>query len=409
MEVKFVGQGLDPANDYSAGQCFLESIQSKKYQSIKIFVAFLSTGGIRNIIEEVLDHKNQGGQIKFFVGVNLHGTSKEALETLLEHDIETSIVYSPNNIIYHPKIYVFEGRETNRALIGSANLTESGLFQNIEASVRLDFEQEDESGQEFMAEVYDHFNSVINHNHQSCQKLTPETLEILVGNKVVLPEALSRKKLNKINKEFAERDTKSYTKLQDLFGKISPNRPPKGYRKLSVKKEFSQDIDSGSVNIVDEEIEIPSGAMWIETGKLTGGSRNILDLSKKGKLNGDLKFGSVSFFGLNPEGIETSKEVDILFGGKMYKSNKIFYTASNNNWRFRINGETEDGEKITMYTKPTLGENGGFQDKILLFSLQNDTVYKLEVLEKEELSRLIENSTVWAKGGNGQGRAYGIA
>ena len=148
--------------------------------------------------------------------------------------------------------------------------------------------------------------------------------------------------------------------------------------------------------------------MWIETGQMTGGSRNILDLSKKGRLAGVNKFGSVSYFGINPENTGDWKDINVIFGGKTYIGNRIFYTEGNSNWRFRLNGRTDDNEKITVYSKPSLGENGGFQDKILLFTAVDQVNFKLEILEKEEMLRLIENSADWAKGGNGNGRAYGI-
>ena len=148
--------------------------------------------------------------------------------------------------------------------------------------------------------------------------------------------------------------------------------------------------------------------MWIETGLMTGGSRNILDLSKKGKLDGVNKFGSVSYFVLDPENTNDTKDIDVIFGGKTYISNLVFYAEGNSNWRIRLNGATEEGEKITIFSKPSLGENGGFQNKILLFTKVDDTNFKLEILEQDEIQRLIENSSDWAKGGSGNGRAYGI-
>ena len=135
MELKFIGQGLDPESDLTAGNFIIDSLESEKYNSFYAFVAFVSTGGLKNIIDEMLAFKADGGEIKLYLGVNLNATSKEALEKLLEHEIESYVVYSPNNTIYHPKIYAFEGDNTTRAIIGSSNLTESGLFQNIEASI----------------------------------------------------------------------------------------------------------------------------------------------------------------------------------------------------------------------------------------------------------------------------------
>jgi HKD family nuclease len=408
MNIKFIGQGLDPESDITAGNFIINSLESENYSSFNAFVAFVSTGGLKNIIDEMLAFKEAGGEVKLYLGVNLNATSKEALEKLLENEIESYVVYSPNNIIYHPKIYAFEGNETTRAIIGSSNLTESGLFQNIEASVCVDFESDDENGNEFLADIYDHFNAIINQEHPSCQLLTQEVLEILIESNVVLPEAASRAKSNKINKEFGQKETKVNTRLLELFGKVKAKRPPKGFRKTVVKKELIAEEETNEVNVVDETTELAAGSMWIETGLMTGGSRNILDLSKKGKLDGVNKFGSVSYFGLDPENTNDTKDINVIFGGKTYISNHVFYAEGNSNWRIRLNGTTADGEKITIFSKPSLGENGGFQNKILLFTRVDDTDFRLEILEQDEMQRLIENSSDWAKGGSGNGRAYGI-
>lgn len=411
MDIKFIGQGLDPESNITAGNFIIDSLKSENYSSFNAFIAFVSTGGLKNIIDEMLAFKEAGGEIKLYLGVNLNATSKEALEKLLEHQIESYVVYSPNNIIYHPKIYAFEGDETTRAIIGSSNLTESGLFQNIEASVCVDFESDDENGSAFLADIYDHFNAIINQEHPSCQLLTQEVLEILIESNVVLPEAASRAKSNKINKEFGQKEAKVNTRLLDLFGKVKAKRPPKGFRKTVIKKELIAEEETNEVNIVDETTELAAGSMWIETGLMTGGSRNILDLSKSGRLNGENKFGSVEYFGINPSEYESTKDVDIVFGGKTYLGNTIFYPVGerrNGTWRIRLNGVTENEEKLTTFSIPSLGQNGGFQQKILLFTKIDETNFRLEILEQDDMPRLIENSADWAKGGNGIGRAYGI-
>lgn len=408
MELKFIGQGLDPESDITTGNFIIDSLESENYNSFNAFVAFVSTGGLKNIIDQLIAFREAGGETKLYLGVNLNATSKEALEKLLEHQIESYVVFSPNSIIYHPKIYTFEGAERKRAIIGSANMTEKGLFQNIEASVCVDFESDDENGSEFLADIYDHFNAIINQEHPSCQLLTQEVLEILIESKVVLPEAIAREKNNKINKEFGQKEAKVNTKLLELFGKLKVKRPPKGYRKTVVKKELLAAEEPALVNVVDETTELTGGAMWIETGQMTGGSRHILDLSKRGRLDGVNKFGSVSYFGIDPENEEQSKEINIVFGSKTYLGNRIFYAPDNSNWRILLSGEAADGERLTKFSIPSLGQNGGFQNKILLFTRLDDTNFRLEILEQDDRPRLIENSSDWAKGGRGNGRAYGI-
>lgn len=408
MIIKFIGQGLDPESDITAGNFIIDSLESNDYNSFNAFVAFVSSSGLNNIIDQLLAFKNDGREIKLFLGVNLNATSKEALDILLENDIESYVFYSPNNIIYHPKIYVFKGDESKRAIVGSSNLTESGLFQNVEASICVDFESDNENGNEFLSDIYDHFNSIVNLEHPSCNRLTQEVLEILVESKVVLPEVVNRAKSNKINKEFGQKDSKVNKRLNDLFGKLKRKRPPKGFRKIVVKKELSKEEDSLNVIVVDETTELTAGSMWIETWLMTGGSRNILDLSKKGKLNGVRKFGSVSYFGIDPDDENQIKDINVIFGGKTYIDNRVFYATANSNWRIRLNGETMDGDKLTTFSIPSLGQNGGFQQKILLFTKIDETNFRLEILEQDDMPRLIENSVDWAKGGGGNGRAYGI-
>jgi len=408
MQIKFIGQGLDPDSDRTAGNFIIDSIESNQYNSFIAFVAFVSRGGLNNIIDQLIQFKENKGAIRLFLGVNLNATSKEALELLLEHDIESYIVYSPNNIIYHPKIYAFEGGEVTRAIIGSSNLTESGLFQNVEASVCIDFGNEDENGSEFLADIYDHFNSIINQKHPSCQKLTPEILALLIENKIVLPEAVGRAKSNKINQEFGQKDFTKNNELLETFGKIKPKRPPKGFKKVVRKEELIVEPDE-NINVVYEATPLVAGSMWIETGRMTGGSRNILDLSKSGKRDGVKKFGSVSFFGVDPDNTAVTKHIDIHLGGLIYIDNPIFYAEDNSNWRIQLKGETVDGKKLTTISKPHLGQNGGFVDKVLLFTKTDDTNFKLEIIDSDDMDKLIENSSDWAKGGKGgNGRAYGI-
>ena len=408
MNVKFIGQGLDPESDITTGNFIIDSLKSKNYASFNAFVAFVSTGGLKNIIDQMLAFREAGGEIKLYLGVNLNATSKEALEKLLEHEIESYVIYSPNNIIYHPKIYAFEGGEVTRTIIGSSNLTTSGLFQNVEASVCVDFENDDENGSNFVADIYEHFNSIINLENQSCQRLTPDILTLLIENKIVLPEAVNRAKTNKINQEFGQKDFTKNNELLETFGKLKLKRPPKGFKKVVRKEELIVEPDE-NINVVYEATTLVAGSMWIETGKMTGGSRNILDLSKSGRRDGVAKFGSVSFFGVNPDNTAVAKHIDLHLGGLVYIDNPIFYAEDNSNWRIQLKGETAAGEKLTTISKPHLGQNGGFVDKVLLFTPIDDTNFKLEILDSDDMEKLTENSSDWAKGGRGgNGRAYGI-
>lgn len=412
MELKFIGQGLDPLSDSTAGNLIIDSLVDTQFKSFNAFVAFVSNAGINNIVDQLTSFKARGGVIRLYIGVDLNGTSKEALQKLIDLEIETYIVFSPNNIIYHPKIYAFEGDIYSRAVIGSSNLTQRGLFQSIESSVCVKFNHDDEMGNEFLSEIYEHYNKIINDDHPSCQRLTIDVLEILVNSKIVLPEITNRAKFNKINKEFGEKDSEAYDKLLKSFDKLKPKRPPKGFKKVVSKEEIVVERDK-ELNVVNETIELPEGAMWVETRKMTGGSRNILDLSKAGKRDGIIKPGSVSFFEVDPNDTDETKNINLHIGGKVYKNNLILFSEinknSNKSWRLQIKGETDTGEKLTTISRASLGNNGGFVDKLLLFTKIDGEEYKLDILDEGDMENVIENSTEWCKAGkSGNGRAYGF-
>lgn len=411
MNLKFIGQGLDPESDVTTGNFIIDSLGSNHYNSFNAFVAFVSTGGLKNIIDQLIQFKANGGEIRLYLGVNLNATSKEALEKLLEHEIESYVIYSPNNIIYHPKIYTFEGGEVTRTIIGSSNLTTSGLFQNVEASVCVDFENDDENGSNFIADIYEHFNSIINIENQSCQKLTPEILALLIENKIVLPEAVNRAKSNKINQEFGQKGFAKNKELLETFGKLKAKRPPKGFKKVVSKEELIVEPDE-NINVVNETTPLLAGSMWIETRQMTGASRNILDLSMTGKLDGEDKAGSLSFFEVDANDKTLIKNITIQHGGKNYIGNTILFPQgelSNQTWRLQLKGVTVDGGKLTTISRPQLGRDGGFMNKVLLFTKIDNTTYKMEILSAEDLDNLKELSSDWARGGSRRdAKAYGF-
>jgi hypothetical protein len=64
---------------------------------------------------------------------------------------------------------------------------------------------------------------------------------------------------------------------------------------------------------------------------------------------------------------------------------------------------------MTDISSPKLGEFGGFQRKILIFEKTNtEDKYKFYIIDESELDNMISQSSDWARGGNGTGRAYGL-
>ena len=409
MEVKFLGQGLSLPSDKPAGDVINNILESKNYQEFSAFVAFASVGGIRQILPNLKEHTQRNGTIRLYVGVDLHGTSKEALDLLLAESIPTYIVFSPNRIVYHPKIYTFEGDNKYFVIVGSSNLTTSGLYQNVEASLCVcnEYEDNDEKGRELLSDIYDYYNNFINGESTTCQLLTEEILDTLVKSKIVLPEKTLRAVSNSHNEIISTALLSDVENLNKTFAKLKV-KSPKTSAKKSVKNQIMKAGDK-DIMIHTASAILSGNSMWIETKEMTGGSRNILDLSAQGKLDGVRKFGSIDFFGIDKTNHNLKKDIDLVYNGKIYKNNTILYGIGNSNWRLQIKGETVGGLKMTDISSPKLGEYGGFQRKILIFEKTNtEDKYKFYIIDESELDNMISQSSDWARGGNGTGRAYGL-
>ena len=176
MDVKFIGQGLSSQSDKPAGDVINEILERSEFKEFSAFVAFASAGGIAQILPSLKRFMEREGKVRLFVGVNLHATSKEALELLIAEKIPSYIVFSPNKVIYHPKVYTFEGTAQYFIIVGSSNLTTSGLYQSVEASlcVENNYDINDDEGRNLLSDIYDYYNGFLSGDSTSCNKLTQE-------------------------------------------------------------------------------------------------------------------------------------------------------------------------------------------------------------------------------------------
>lgn len=418
MAVKFISQGF---NQSSASYCpavdlvcdFLSDPRITKFEA---FVAFANSNGVNSLKPELESFIKRGGIVNIYLGVDLQGTSKEALEMLMSLGIQVSIVHSRNDVTYHPKVYVFDGTIFCASIIGSSNLTGNGLDKNIEASVLIDADGDSLSDSKaIIKSIHTHFKPLIDNTSDIVQILTPDLLRILIENRTVITEKESHELTNRRNESLAT-TANARGRLKELFGQAQTSRSPhsaiRHTRRSTANSKptiVAEEINNTETDptIVDRVFAFSEGSMWICTGKMTGGSRNILDLSMRGKRDAAVYPGSITFFINNPNDKATQHEVSIEYNGKCYNGNTIKYTDRNQNWRFQMKGITEDGEKLTSIGTPRLGWSG-FPHSILVFEkTDNDNVFKMTILDESELENLKAASSSWTMGGNGNGRMYG--
>jgi HKD family nuclease len=135
LRLQFNGQ---LAGDQSTIELIEDALNSGDYNRFRALAAFVRWSGL-GLLAPALEpfSAKRGNRVEIIAGVDLGGTTPEALAYLLAlPNTSTKIFRSGNSgIVYHPKIYIFEGAERWLTVVGSANLTYGGMVSNAEASL----------------------------------------------------------------------------------------------------------------------------------------------------------------------------------------------------------------------------------------------------------------------------------
>ncbi len=141
-KVNLLLQGLCDNHDHET--CVKELLKVEDAQEILISVAFARLRGVIQLKDELSEVKDK---INIIIGISNGVTSYQAILELLSIGINPLLVdMGTNKRIYHPKIYARIGEHSANVILGSANLTYSGLNENIEASsvITLDKSNKDD-------------------------------------------------------------------------------------------------------------------------------------------------------------------------------------------------------------------------------------------------------------------------
>lgn len=92
------------------------------------------------LADELIQRKNKVKQI--IVGIDFDQTDPEFLDMMAS--VSTSRVAIHPAGTFHPKVYYFQSKRRAAAIVGSANFTRGGTEVNVEVSVLMEGESEDE-------------------------------------------------------------------------------------------------------------------------------------------------------------------------------------------------------------------------------------------------------------------------
>lgn len=304
MNITLLGQGFEATSQNSVGNKLINFFVDKTFHTFTGISAFASQAGIKGLSKQIKAAKKHLNIITIVTGVDQKGTSKEALEELLNLNIDAYVFYQPSITIFHPKVYLFEGANKSELIIGSSNLTSQGLFTNVEVSLLVSIDNSLEADRKIVAQLKDYFKGIFDFTDPNLKKLNKKIITDLVKAKVVPTEAERKAAHDKAEK--AERK-----ETENIISKIFPKRAIakmpsefRGTRKSATKTTAvnptitnnifnKSDLVWESGKLSERDLNIPKGSNTNNTGSM---------LIKKGELkNIDQRhyFRDVVFSALN--------------------------------------------------------------------------------------------------------------
>lgn len=381
------------------GNKLIELLDSPNYHTFNIIVAFAKSSGVLRIKDALDRFRQQGGIVNVYVGVDLGGTSYEALTTLILHTDSINVVHSEKGQTFHTKIYQFLGQNQGKMIVGSHNLTGGGLWTNFESSVLISIDETNNHNTQWLKYMDNYFDQLNALENSVMSINTQDDIDSLLEHGYIFKEINEKLQLMQSSSQINRKDK--------LFGNGTSANIPHISNIVIPHKTTPIDLTPTSFN--NSELTI-----WFESKKLTGGSRNILDLSKrcfleKGEISGtylDINEpgfirGSVEFFDVNPENTDTPRNITLNFEGVDYSNNTILYPVGKNpngTWRLQIKGISSDGTKITDVFKAK-NEGAYLVEKILTFTKIENNYYTLSVFPESELEKFKSISYILARNG----------
>ena len=185
--MEFVHQ---PYGQPRLGEYLSAHLADLQWTHFRAAVAFAKRSGVNQLRAGLEAFRDRGGVAVVTVGIDMFGTSREALDILRQSltDGGLRVYHNAGSSTFHPKIYLFKNATHADVIIGSGNLTAGGLFTNYEASLAVALNLTDVQDTAFLTAVEQILNTWSEPAPNRCYVLTAEFLAQLVAANLVRTE-----------------------------------------------------------------------------------------------------------------------------------------------------------------------------------------------------------------------------
>jgi HKD family nuclease len=187
MRATFLGRPFAPRDQL--GGRLVELIDAAS--AFHAITAWTQLSGLTPIEPALRDLRGRGGTASILVGVDGGIATKESLELARELFDPATVFHDTGNRLFHPKVYVVELPAENVVIVGSSNLTGSGLYANYEANVLVRLDPADEADRPFL-DAIDEFRASLATAEMPTQELTAELIEALAEDETLVMSTAKR-------------------------------------------------------------------------------------------------------------------------------------------------------------------------------------------------------------------------
>lgn len=192
------------------------------YTKIVLVSAFVALRTVLRLREQLLLQVENGAELRFTVGIDLGGTSREVLDELLRWDCQTLVFHNTiPRATFHPKVYLFQAAATATLFVGSNNLTDGGFYTNYEAAIRYDFEFPADADE--FERLLTPLTPFLDPNGATVQPLEADLIQVLVARGELPSETEARQR----RREQSRRRTSGDAEVPESpFGPVATPLPP---------------------------------------------------------------------------------------------------------------------------------------------------------------------------------------
>jgi len=267
-EIKLLAQGLIENQDHLSAVNQL--LQLENATEILISVAYARKGGVIAISEALFGKKDI---ISLYIGINNGVTSLQAILEILKIGIHPYVIdVATSKRIYHPKIYAAFSDSIVELIIGSANLTNSGLNRNYEASSHILLDINIESDNEYIIDLKNAFCELEKRFPDNVIKIsTIEEAEKLLQDGLLEDESIIKPsetdKTNTSNNGKKTRKSMPFAATKSTKTTVTPKSEtatPMPSKELLIWE--SKELTERDLNIPTGNNTNPTGSMYFKKG-----------------------------------------------------------------------------------------------------------------------------------------------